>query len=119
VRTSTPQTWLATFLKAALRFETVMGGEPHVIRYRDNHIGDHTAFEAAHPVRQDLGRNPTDGLKASGIIASVVEAFSSAAKRTNRHREYASTAQNTIKPGAASAQSIARYSPGDHAAGRR
>jgi len=42
------------------------------------------------------------------MIASVVEAFSSAANRTNRHREYASTAQNTTNPGAASAQSITR-----------
>ncbi|GAB4675448.1 hypothetical protein MOKP106_26520 [Mycobacterium avium subsp. hominissuis] len=85
-----------------------MGGESHVIRSGDNDIGDDTAFEAAHPVSQDLGRNPPIASRASAIIASVVEAFSSRAKRTNRHREYASTAQNTINPGAASAQSITR-----------
>ena len=48
------------------RDESVMGGEPHVIRRRDNDIGDHAAFETAHPVSQDLGRHPTDRLKGFG-----------------------------------------------------
>ena len=51
---------------AEIGVETVMGREPHVIRCRDNDISDHTAFETAHPVSQDLGRNPADRLKGLG-----------------------------------------------------
>jgi hypothetical protein len=57
--------------------------------------------------------------RVSAIIASVVDAFWSVANRTKRHRENASTAQNRNNPGVAWAQSITRYSPGDHTAGRR
>ncbi len=48
----------------------------------------------------------------------VVAAFSSAANRTNRTRDQASTAQKTCTP-ASTPQSMTKCSPGDHTAGRR
>lgn len=55
--------------------------------------------------------------KASAMDASAVEAFRSAAKRTNRPPENASTAQNKNYPGAIRAQST-RYCPVDDTIGR-
>jgi hypothetical protein len=49
----------------------------------------------------------------------VVVAFSSVANATNLHRDHASTAQNRCNPPPTVAQSITRYSPGVHTAGRR
>jgi hypothetical protein len=51
---------------AKVRDEPVMGGEPYLIRCRDNNIGDYTTFQTAHPVSQDLGRNAADGLEGFG-----------------------------------------------------
>src|ERR1700722_13137240 len=46
--------------------KSIVRGESHVIRSRDNDIGDDTAFEAAHAVSQDLGRPPADRLERFG-----------------------------------------------------
>ena len=73
-----------------------------------------------HPIRSastTLGTPPRTS-KHSASSAIVVAAFSSAAKRTNRTRDQASTAQNTCTP-SCTPQSIARVSPGVHTAGRR
>ena len=56
--------------------------------------------------------------KHSASMAIVVVACSSAANRTNRTRDHASTAQNTLTP-PNTPQSMTRYSPGVHTAGRR
>ncbi len=72
-----------------------------------------------HPIRSatTFGTPPSSS-KHSTNIANVVSARSSAAKRTNRHRDQASTAQNTCS-GPSAPQSITSVSPGDHTAGRR
>lgn len=51
-------------------------------------------------------------------MPNVVVACSSAANRTNRTRDHASTAQNTLTPPRVP-QSMTRYSPGAQTAGRR
>ncbi len=40
--------------------EPVVGGHPHVVRGRDHHVRHDCAFEAGHPVGQDLGGHPAD-----------------------------------------------------------
>jgi hypothetical protein len=41
-----------------------VGGELHVVGRGDHDVRDDTALEAAHPVREDLGRDPADRLEA-------------------------------------------------------
>ena len=57
--------------------------------------------------------------KHSASNAIVVAAVSSRAKRTNRNRHHATTAQNTLTPPGSVPQSITNVSPGTHTAGRR
>ena len=51
---------------AEVRLEPVMTGEADVLRRRHDHVGDHAAFQAAHPVSEDLARHPAEGLEALG-----------------------------------------------------
>jgi hypothetical protein len=69
---------------------SVVRGEPHVLRGRRDHVGDHAGLQAPHPVRQYRRRLP-EHLEALGLVAAI----SSAANRTNRNRDQASTEQNT------------------------
>ena len=84
-----------------------------------------TTFATTPPFRhairsaRTLAGTPPVAASASAINASVVVARSSVANATNRHRDHASTAQNRCNPAPTSAQSITRYSPGAHTAGRR
>ena len=84
-----------------------------------------TTLATTPPLRQAIrsastrAGTPPISPKASAISANVVDAFWSVANATKRQRENASTAQNRNSPGAAWAQSITKYSPGDHTAGRR
>ena len=83
-----------------------------------------TTFATTPPFRQPIrSASTTSGTpprvsKHSASSASVVAARSSAAKRTNRNRDHASTAQNTCSP-PSTPQSMTRCSPGVHTAGRR
>ena len=45
---------------AEVRSEAVVPGQPHVIRGRYHHVGDHPALEAGHPVGQHPGRDTAD-----------------------------------------------------------
>ena len=49
---------------AEIRPETVVRREPQVLRRGHHHVGDHPAFEAAHPVGQHLARHPAQHLQA-------------------------------------------------------
>ena len=105
---------------AEVRRETVMRREPHVVRCRDHHIRDDPALQARHPVREDLQRDPTGCGEGFGDQRQRGgRPFSSVANATNLHRDHASTAQNRCNPPPTVAQSITRYSPGVHTAGRR
>ena len=83
-----------------------------------------TLFATTPPFRQPIrSASTTPGTppivsKHSASKPNVVSARSSSAKRTNRNRDQASTAQNTCSPNS-TPQSMTRYSPGDHTAGRR
>ena len=83
-----------------------------------------TLFATTPPFRQPIrSASTTPGTpprfsKHSASSASVVSARSLSAKRTNRTRHHASTAQNTCSP-PSTPQSMTRCSPGDHTAGRR
>jgi len=75
--------------------QRVVQREPHVICCGDNTIRDHATLQAAHPVGQHHLGTPPSSAKYSPNMANVVADFSSAAKRTTRHRDHANTAQNT------------------------
>jgi hypothetical protein len=51
---------------AEIRPEPVVSREPHIRRRRHHDIGHDAAFEAAHPIRQDLARHPAQDLEALG-----------------------------------------------------
>ena len=73
------------------------------------------------PIRSasTLAGTPPSISKHSASNANVVAADSSRAKRTNRNRHHANTAQNTLTPPGSVPQSITSVSPGTHTAGRR
>ena len=104
---------------AEVRPEPVVRGEPHVLRRGHHHVrrprrpsGSPSGRPAPRPAPRPASS------KHSASSASVVSARSSSAKRTNRNRHQASTAQNTCSP-PSTPQSMTRCSPGDHTAGRR
>ena len=86
--------------------------------------GGHDLVATTPPFRQPIrsasttAGTPPSASKHSASSANVVSARSLSAKRTNRNRHHASTAQNTCSP-PSTPQSITRCSPGDHTAGRR
>jgi hypothetical protein len=80
---------------APVRTEPVMAGEPDVLGGGHHLVRDAAALQAAHPVGQDHLGHPPCSSKHSASNPSVVSARSSAANRTNRTRDQASTAQNT------------------------
>jgi hypothetical protein len=49
---------------AEIRPETVVRREPQVGRRGHHHVGDHAAFQAAHPVGQHLARHPAQLFQA-------------------------------------------------------
>ena len=49
---------------AEVRPEPVAGGQPHVVRRRDDHVGDHAALQTRHPVGEHHLRHPAQLLEA-------------------------------------------------------
>jgi hypothetical protein len=49
---------------AEVRPEPVVSGQPHVVRRRDDHVGDHAALQTCHPVGQHHLRHPAQLLQA-------------------------------------------------------
>jgi hypothetical protein len=48
---------------AEVRPEPVVGGQPHVVRRRDDHIRDHAALQTRHPVGEHHLRHPAQLLE--------------------------------------------------------
>jgi hypothetical protein len=51
---------LRTIGVAEVRGEPIVTGQPHVVRSGNDHVGDHPAFQAGHPVGQHPGWDPVD-----------------------------------------------------------
>ena len=90
-----------------------MRGEADVPAGRDHDVGDDAAFQAAHPVREDLARHPAEGLEALGQhahrgLGPLVggEAHEPEPAPRKHRAEHVQPARGT--------QSITRCSAGDH-----
>ena len=99
--------------RRAVPFALLDDHSRYVVGHRWGHGEDTLGMQAA---LHDAVK--THGCPQSASSASVVSARSLSAKRTNRTRHHASTAQNTCSP-PSTPQSMTRCSPGDHTAGRR
>jgi len=102
--------------------EPVMGREPDVVRRGHDDVGDHAAFQAAHPVREYDLRDAAENLEAlgqhrqGGGLLLISGEPDEPEPRPGQHR-----AEPWIfRPATnSSPRSIARTSPGDHTAGPR
>ena len=96
-----------------------MADEPDIMAGGHHDVGDDRAFQAAHPVGQDLARHPAHDLKALG---QQPQRRGGPLLTSEPHEPEPGSGQHRaerMQPGQHTPSRSTRCSPGDHTAGRR